>query len=115
MTQSPNRVMVKKLANCDFVILPLSLNVNVLFAKKLNTSAVEVDIKLLKSTGNPSATKANKIAKSIAVLSPPITAKRNFSACFFTRFAMVILLYKIQRASFGLIEDAANIFTDNTQ
>lgn len=98
--QSPNRVIIKNRPNCFLALPVVDLKVNDLFTKKLHTKAIEVEIKLAAILSSPKKTRTNSMTKSSAVLAPPTTAKRSFSACFCSRFFMVILLNKIQRSLF---------------
>ena len=81
--------------NCFLVLVFSFLNVNFLFAKKLKDKADDVEIILLNNVGKPIVTNANKITKSIIVLTAPTSEKRNLSSCFFINVFMIILLDKI--------------------
>ena len=96
------------------VFAPLFLKVNFLLAKKLNPIATDVEQKLANIVGNPMATNENRITKSMPVLAPPTIKKRNLSACFFRDVFMMVFLYKIQWALFGLVENSGDILTYNS-
>jgi len=93
--QRPNNVIAKNLMNWVLPVVLLSLKVNFLLAKKLKIRATEVEIKLLVRAGKPSDFNPKRMAKSIAVLVPPTSAKRILSAWFLSRFFTVIFLDKI--------------------
>ena len=121
----PVSVTTMKAINSRLALPPLALKVNVLLAKKLNTKAIEVERKLLAILSSPSATKRKSRPKSRAVLNPPTRAKRSFSAClrascfmvslFLSQVIVMILFDEIERTTLGLIKDAGDIFTNNTQ
>ena len=90
ITHSPNKVITKKYTKCLPLMASCDLKVNLLFAKKLKTNAVDVEIKLLAIAGKPKPTKMNKIKKSIEVFRTPTIAKRSFSACFFSVFFIYV-------------------------
>ena len=121
----PIKVTAMKAINSRFALPPFDLKVNDLLAKKLNTNAIEVERKLPAILSRPSATKRKSRPKSSAVLKPPTSAKRSFSAClrascfivslFLSQVIVMILFNEIERTTLGLIKDTGDIFTNNTQ
>ena len=113
-THSPVSVTTTNSIISRTTFVPLVLNVYFLLAKKLNKNAMVVEAIFANSTGNPSAFRINSNPKSSAVLAAPTMPKRTTWALFLmVRF--VILLDKIQRAVFGLVEYAADVFTNDAE
>jgi len=116
ITHKPNKVIIKKYAKCLPLTASFDLKVNFLLAKKLKTSAVDVDTKLLAIVGSPRATKVNNIPKSIEVLMMPTRPKRNLSACFFSSFFTDIAFFdKIKWATFRFFENSTDILPNYPQ
>ena len=85
-----------------------------MFAKKLKTKAVVLEMMFATNLSIPNIVSRMRIPKSSAVLRTPTTRKRP-SVCLAFMMRLVKLVDEIEWAAFCLIEYAANVFTDDTE